>query len=218
MKLSAGNKVVLIGDSITDCGRRQPHGEGLFEGIGKGYVAQVDAWLQVGYPELGLRLINMGTSGHTIRDLKARWQTDVIDLQPDWLSIMIGINDVWRQFDQPTITESHVYPDEYRATLEELVVQTKPLLQGLILMTPFHIEPNQTDRMRARMDEYGAIVREIAERHGTHFVDTQAAYDRILEHIYPATLAWDRIHPSMPGHTVIARAFLDAIEFDYGKR
>lgn len=216
MKLKANQKLVMIGDSITDCGRKQPAGEGLFDGLGRGYVAQVDAWLQTGYPELGLRVVNMGTSGHTVRDLKARWQTDVIDQQPDWLSIMIGINDVWRQFDQPTITESHVYPEEYRETLEELVTMTK--VEGLVLMTPFYIEPNRTDWMRERMDEYGAIVREVAERHHTLFVDTQAAFDRVLEHIYPATLAWDRVHPSMPGHTLLARAFLQAIDYDYAKQ
>jgi lysophospholipase L1-like esterase len=215
MRLAKGQKLVMIGDSITDCERKRPLGEGLFGGTGKGYVAAVDALLHSVYPGLGIRVINMGTSGNTVRDLKARWDTDVMELQPDWLSIMIGINDVWRQYDQPTITESHVYIDEYEATLQELVARTKPTVQGLVLMTPFYIEPNRNDAMRATMDRYGAVVRRLAEEHNALFVDTQAAFDRVTEHIYPATLAWDRVHPSMTGHMTIARAFLQAIEFEW---
>src|SRR5579884_4100370 len=111
MLLEKNDKLVLIGDSITDCGR-SPAGEGANEGIGRGYVAQIEALLHSVYPELSIRVINKGTSGNTVRDLKARWETDVLDLKPDWLSIMIGINDVWRQFDRPLIVESHVHIGE----------------------------------------------------------------------------------------------------------
>ena len=79
----------------------------------------------------------MGTSGHRVRDLKERWQTDVLDLKPDWLAIMIGTNDVWRQYDSPAMTEDHVYIDEYRATLEELIIQTKSKSERANLDDPF---------------------------------------------------------------------------------
>lgn len=213
MKLEKNDKLVMIGDSITDSGRKQPIGEGLFEAIGKGYVAQVDALIQSVYSERMIRVINMGTSGHTVRDLKERWQRDVIDLKPDWLSIMIGINDVWRQYDQPLMKESHVYIDEYENTLSELVSKTRPALKGLVLMTPFYMEPNRNDAMRATMDQYSLVVKKIAEANSAVFVDTQAAFDRVLEHIYPAALGWDRVHPNMIGHMTIARAFLDAVDF-----
>lgn len=214
MRLEKYDKLVMIGDSITDCGR-SPAGEGLSNAIGKGYVAQVEALLHNSYPELFLRVINKGTSGHTIRDLKIRWKTDVLDLQPDWLSIMIGINDVWRQFDQPLIKESHVYLGEYETILRELVSRTRPLLKGLILMTPYYIEPNSDDAMRATMDAYGSVVKKIASEHDAVFVDTQAAFDRIMSYMYPATLAWDRVHPSQVGHMTIARAFLNKIDFTW---
>ena len=100
-------------------------------------------------------MVNMGGSGNTVRDLKNRWQTDALDLKPDWISIMIGDNDVWRQFDSPLQPAGHVLPDEYEATLNALVAETLPRVQGLVLMTPFYIEPNPQDAMRARMDEYG---------------------------------------------------------------
>jgi lysophospholipase L1-like esterase len=217
MRLQKNDKLVMIGDSITDSGRN-PAGEGLFDAIGKGYVAQVDALLTVLYPELSLRVINRGTSGNTVRDLKARWQVDVLDLKPDWVSIMIGINDVWRQFDQPLIVESHVYIEEYERTLRELVQRTKPVVKGLVLMTPYYIEPNKGDAMRAKMDSYGGVVKAIASENETIFVDTQAAFDKVLEHIYPGAIAWDRVHPNQVGVVTIARAFLNAIDFDWGRQ
>jgi len=215
MLLKQGQTLVMIGDSITDCERARPRGEGLFGAIGKGYVAAVEAQLNVRYPERRIRVVNMGTSGNTVRDLKARWETDVTALKPDWVSIMIGINDVWRQYDIPTIVESHVHIEEYEATLDELVARTKPNVEGIVLMTPFYIEPNRDDAMRATMDRYGAVVRRLAEKHGARFVDTQAAFDRLLAHMYPATLAWDRVHPNMTGHMALARTFLNAVEFEW---
>jgi len=213
VKITPNSKLVFIGDSITDCDRSKPVGEGLFGAIGKGYVGLVDAILGAACPEKKIRVINMGISGNTVRDLKNRWQTDVIALKPDWLSIMIGINDVWRQFDLPLQKEIHVGPEEYAATLDELVGKTLPVVKGLVLMTPYYIEPNRQDAMRARMDEYGRLVKKIADKHGTVFVDTQAALDKILKHVYPATLAWDRVHPTAVGHMVLARAFLASVGF-----
>ena len=215
MKLDKHSKLVMIGDSITDVGRAQPAGEGLFDALGRGYVSLVEALLGAAYPAHGIRVVNMGTSGNTVRDLEARWQSDVLDKRPDWLSVMIGANDVWRQFDSPRQTEDHVLPDEYERTLDSLIALTRPLVKNIVLLTPFYIEPNRADAMRARMDEYGATVRRLSEKHGTLFVDTQAAFDAVLTAYYPATLAWDRVHPNQTGHMVIARAFLAAIDFDY---
>lgn len=209
------SKLVMIGDSITDCGRARPFGEGREQSLGTGYVSLVDSLLRAVMPEQHIRVINMGTSGNTVRDLKDRWQSDVLDLQPDWLSIMIGINDVWRQFDAPLQTEKHVALEEYRATLTELVTTTRPRLKGLILMAPYFIEPQRADPMRALMDRYGAAVRDVAAANDAIFVDTQAAYDKLLEHIHPMTIAWDRVHPSLTGHAVLAHAFLDAVGFTW---
>ncbi|GIN71513.1 lipase [Bacillus sp. J14TS2] len=217
MKLEKGCKLVMIGDSITDCGRKHPYGEGLFEGVGKGYVALVDALLQASYPELAIRCINMGNSGNTVRDLKERWKTDVVDLQPDWLSIMIGINDVWRHFDEPNITESHISLREYETTLLELVEQVKPDGKGLVLMTPFLIEANADDAMRKKMDEYGLAVKRVAEQVEAIFVDIQGAFNKLLDYYYSATFAADRVHPNMTGHMAIARAFLNAVDYDWAR-
>lgn len=214
MVIGTGSRLLFIGDSITDAGRARPVGEWR-DGLGNGYVAHVDALLQAAAPEKRIRVMNTGISGNTVRDLAARWKTDVLDLRPDWLSIMIGINDVWRQFDSPLHPERHVLPDEYRRTLGELVERTRKSLRGLVLMTPYYIEPARSDPMRARMDEYSAIVRDLAGRFDAVLVDTQAAFDEVLRHVYPAALAWDRVHPAAAGHMVIARAFLKAVGFQW---
>ncbi|HYO67997.1 MAG TPA: SGNH/GDSL hydrolase family protein [Archangium sp.] len=205
----------MIGDSITDAERARPVGEGPFGAIGKGYVAQVDALLNAVHPELAIRIVNMGISRNTAADLKARWTSDVLQLKPDWVSVMIGINDVWMRHMRPREPELHVELEDYEQTLDELVSRTLPGVQGMILMTPFYIEPNREDRVRALMDRFGSAVKRVATRHETLFVDVQAAFDRVLEHIYPAAMAWDRVHPDHIGHMLIARAFLDAIGFEW---
>ncbi len=216
MKIAAGSKLLFIGDSVTDMERARPVGEGLFEALGRSYPTQVNALLAAHYPERRIRVVNMGTSGNTVRDLAARWETDVFAQQPDWLSIMIGINDVWRQFDSPFIAESHVLPDEYERTLAKLVADTLPRVKQLVLMTPYYIESNPADAMRARMDEYGAICRKIAGQHpGVILIDTQAAFNRVLEYYHSAYFAWDRVHPNTQGHAVLARAFLDGADFEW---
>ncbi len=215
MLIAENSKLLLIGDSITDYERARPVGEGLFGAIGKGYVGLVSGLLQSAYPERRIRVVNMGSSGNTVRDLKARWQTDVLELHPDWLSIMIGINDVWRQFDSPFIQEQHVGIEEYAATLEELVKVTLPQLKGMVLMTPYYIEPNTADAMRSKMDDYGNVVRELAAKYKTVFVDTQAAFNAVLKHYHPNAFAWDRVHPNTEGNMVLARAFLSAIGYEW---
>ncbi len=215
MRMEANSKLVIIGDSVTDCERTRPIGEGLFGALGRGYAANVAALLETVYPQLKIRVVNMGNSGNTVRDLKARWQTDVFDLNPDWVSVMIGINDVWRQFDTPLITEGHVYLEEYAATLEELVKTTLPRVKGMILMTPYYIETNKDDAMRAAMDRYGKVVRALAEKYHTVFVDTQAVFEDVLKYCHSANIAWDRVHPNASGHMALARALVNSVGFEW---
>lgn len=215
MLIEPNGKLVIMGDSITDCGRTQPVGEGLFNPYGNGWVNAVVGLIGAAYPAHRLRIVNMGTSGNNVRDLAARWETDVFHQNPDWVAVMIGTNDVWRQFDTPLQPEWHVYPEEFASTLDKLVSSTMPTVKGMVLMTPFYLEPDRRDAMRAMMDRYGAIVKETAQKHGTVFVDTQAAMTSLLKNYHSAYIAWDRVHPSIIGHTAIARAFLDAIGFKW---
>jgi lysophospholipase L1-like esterase len=213
MLIARNSKVVMAGDSITDCGRARPVGEGLNGALGNGYVALIDALFGACHPQHAMRIVNMGVGGNTVRDLRARWQADVMDQRPNWVTILIGINDVWRQFDVPRMREAHVLPDEYERTLRDIVERTLPVVQGMVLMTPFYVEPRRTDPMRIRMDQYGEVVRRVAMERRAVFVDTQAAFDELLPHYYPSALASDRVHPTLTGHMAIARAFMAAIGF-----
>jgi lysophospholipase L1-like esterase len=214
MKIQPNSKLLMIGDSITDCGRARPIAEAAsWDSLGTGYVSLVNAFLTATLPQAHIRVVNMGVGGNTVSDLAARWSSDVLDLKPDWLSVMIGINDVWRQFDSRLQTETHISVDKYAQTLETLIRAIRPQLKGLVLMTPYFIEPNRADPLRAKMDEYGAAVRELAGRHQAIFVDTQAAFDNILTELHPMALAADRVHPNLTGHMLLARAFLNAVDY-----
>jgi lysophospholipase L1-like esterase len=210
MILEKGTKLVMIGDSITDCGRTRPVAEHR-AGLGNGYVSLVQAHLEAFRADMGIRVFNMGISGNTVRQLKARWETDVLALKPNWLSVMIGINDVWRHFDNPFMTDIHVTLKEYEKTLDDLIFKAQTNGIKIILMTPYFIETNKSEPMRAMMDEYATIVEKISRKRKTIFVDTQLAFDKTLRHLHPMALASDGVHPSMAGHLIIAKAFLSAI-------
>lgn len=216
MKIQTNSKLLFIGDSITDAGRGESGETTPWDpqlGLGHGYVNLVNAFMAAEHPEQNIRVINKGVSGNTVLHLKERWEEDVLAHRPDWLSVKIGINDVWRHFDTPQRTETHVGPELYEATLRELLGKTRPQLSGLVLMSPYMIETNLNDPMRQQMDAYSAIVKSVADDLDAIYVDTQAEIDRVLQHVHPMSLAWDRIHPGTAGHMILARAFLAAIEY-----
>ena len=203
MKIQSKSKLLMIGDSITDCGRF-----GTADGLGEGYVRFLEAALR----DEEIKVINKGISGDTVRDLKARWQRDVLDLNPDWLSVMIGINDVWRQIDNWEPEENWILVDEYEQTLDALLGAVTPSLKGLVLMTPYVLDLNKNDEMRAKMDVYGLVVRQLAEKYGAFFVDTQATFDDFLQTTDASVISNDRVHMNAVGHQVLTKAFLAAIE------
>ena len=99
MKIKSRQTLLMTGDSITDCERIRPLGF-MHGGLGNGYVSMVDTMLNAAYPAEPVRVLNTGIGGNRVINLADRWQEDVLAHEPDWVSIMIGINDVWRQFDK----------------------------------------------------------------------------------------------------------------------
>jgi lysophospholipase L1-like esterase len=210
VRIKPGSRLLFIGDSVTDCARARPVGAGSHSALGNGYVAEVAWGLAASGACPGIGVTNMGTSGNTVRDLAQRWETDVLELSPQWLSVMVGINDVWRQFDGKDASAA-VMPDEFRSTYGLLIERTLPRIEGLVLMSPYYVQDNRSDPMRRRMDEYASIVGDLAVKHGAVFVDVQAAIDAALANTGFASIAADRVHPTPGGHRILADAFLAAV-------
>lgn len=203
-----GQRIAFIGDSITDAGRRDDAAP-----YGRGYMALVRAFVTARYPELDLDWDNRGIGGDTVRHLAARWDEDVIALKPDWLSVKIGINDVWRKYGQRPDEAVPVaeYEETLRGLLRRAVDETGC---KLIIAEPYVIEKNPSDPQLVDTLEMAQVARRLANEFGAVNVQTQEAFDAVLRHSEPSAWADDRIHPNLAGHAVIAQAFLRAIGFE----
>lgn len=202
--------IVFAGDSVTDAGRQGFEGQ-RFGGLGTGYVSAFDALLSVSYPDKSFHVCNMGVSGDNILRLSARWN-EVMELEPDHLFICIGINDVWHLYGAPDRKwhDISVFEKEY----ENLIISSKDKVKSLTLISPYYMEPNKSDAVRAEMDRYGKVVLKLAQKYNLKFVDLQSAFDKFLEHKHSSFLAWDRVHPGPVAAHLIAREILRAIDFD----
>ena len=170
---------------------------------GDGYVQVINSYTTAFYPELELMVINRGVSGNRVRDLATRWQSDVLDLEPDWVSIMIGVNDVCRHFDGIFYQESQVSPVEFENTL----LQTK----GVFLLSAFLLTPEKSDPMRQMLEEYNQLTKKVAEQYGVIYIDVQEEMDKFMEVQSGYYLSIDRVHPSLAGHFLIAKAWLTQV-------
>ena len=201
-----GQHILLIGDSITDCGRR-----GEDAPYGHGYVSLLRAFTTARHPDARLTWTNHGVNGDTVRDLAGRWETDALAPRPDWLSVMIGINDVWRAFDG--------HP-QFAVPLEEYIQTLRTLLRRaveetgcrLILADPYIIEPDLAEPQRAASDTFVTAVAGLAEEFDAVHVPTQRVFDAALASTESKDWASDRIHPNLAGHALIAEAFMKALE------
>jgi len=207
MLFQAKQKIVFIGDSITDADRTTSGAP-----YGNGYVSMVRNFLLARYPERDLTIVNKGVGGNTVRDLDKRWEQDVIAQKPDWLAVCIGINDVWRHFEGNK--QDAVPLEEYRSTLYRLLKTAQDRTGAqLILALPYLIESNRSDNMRRLMETYAQTMEAMHDDFGAAVVDLQAAFDSVLATTPASAWANDRIHPYSPGHAVIALEFLRVLNF-----
>ncbi len=214
MLLNKNETFLLIGDSVTDCGRRMPEGEGGFthDAWGFGYVELLRGYLFAKYPHLDLRIINKGISGQQAPDLAKRWQKDVMDYKPSVVSILIGINDVWRKFDATNVDWQQCDIELYEKSLEEIITKTLSITKNIIVQTPFFIDNNKDDAMFIEMRKYSKVCENLAKKYDLFFVDTQLAFDEILKDLHPYKISSDRIHPNVIGHTVLMNGVIKVLE------
>jgi len=206
MMIQPGDKVVLIGDSITDAGRRSDD-----EGLGDGYVRMFHDLLHATRPELGAIIVNRGVSGDTIRHLKARWDTDVIAEAPDVLSISIGVNDVWRQLQDPPNPEA-VPIDEYEATYRELLDAVRDTAKPrLILCEATIIGESRADPHNPIVAKYNDVVRRLAAEYRAVLAPMNKAYWDVIDEAPDRSWTSDGVHPLSHGHMLMAWTLYKAI-------
>jgi len=134
--LPSSSHLLFIGDSVTDCGRARPVGAGAPPALGYGYVQLVDTELTTRHPGRTGRVTNLGVGGDTIRHLAARWETDVIAQKPDWLSVMIGINDVWHwRKNKEGVLAGGTTKEDFESGLKDIISKIKKADARVILCT-----------------------------------------------------------------------------------
>lgn len=214
MQLKKQSKIVFIGDSVTDAGRDYHTSAGSFNSLGEGYVAVISAALTALYPAHEIMVINQGINGDKVTDLQTRWHSDVLAFAPDYVSILIGINDVWRFFDQSFQQPTDLVDEElFTQTYQALIDQTKEQVKGIYLMSPFMFENSQEDPMLQKLKKYQAIVKKLAEQNQLVYIDIQQAIDDYLAIQSSYILSSDRVHPNRNGHFLVANQWLEAVGF-----
>jgi acyl-CoA thioesterase-1 len=209
IELKPNQTLLFIGDSITDAQRR----ERPYSPLGWGYVHFAADFLQAAYPHLNLNIENRGISGDTSGALLTRWKTDCIALKPDIVSLMIGINDLWRKFSETHEKQRmHIEPVEYRSNLTELLRLTKDGCDAqLILMEPFLFCDEKDDPMLGELAAYIDVVHTLAKQFEAVLVPVHTAYMALQEKRPAVEWAFDAVHPSEWAHAWIAKQWLEAV-------
>lgn len=203
MLIKANSTVVFQGDSITDCGRGADS-----EGLGNGYVKKIAQYFSVFHTEKNVKFINKGISGNRTCDLVDRWTEDCIDLKPDYVSILIGINDVWRRFDSNMPMSNEDFEANYRIMLNRIKTETNA---EIILMEPFLV-PNH-DNLYDWYEDLSPkiqVVRKLSREFNAILIPLDGIMASECSLVPVEKLAPDAVHPTDYGHNVIAKSWLKA--------
>ena len=205
------NVIVFQGDSITDAGRDKENQEAnTARSLGHGYAHLAAAHLLGTYPKQNWQCYNRGISGNKVFQLAERWKEDCLDLQPDVLSILIGVNDFWHTLTHDYQGTVNVYERDLR-TLLDLTRQQLPDVR-LIIGEPFAVEGGRAigPEWRPAFDAYRAAARQIAEDYGAAWIPYQSIFDEALNEAPVEYWCPDGVHPAVPGSFLMARAWLEA--------
>lgn len=204
MIINANDLVLFQGDSVTDTARDR-----VKDTLGTGYALMAAGLFSSRFPEKKVRFINRGCSGNRVKDLEARWDQDCLDLKPNVISILIGINDCWRRYDRNDPTSTEAYKDGYHRILTRVREHSDA---KLILLEPFllPVTPEQWS-WREDLDPKIQAVRELSREFGALYVPLDGMFAEACSRREATFWAHDGIHPSPAGHGLIAQAWLKAV-------
>jgi len=212
-RVPAGQTILFQGDSITDCGRdRDSVAVNNPAALANGYPLLLASSLLRLYPERALRFFNRGNSGNKVPDLADRWQRDAIDLKPDLVSILIGVNDIWHHM-------LNGYPgtvQDYESQYAALLAQTTSALPGvrLVVLEPFVLRTGAvTSAWFPEFDQRRAAAERVARQAGAAWVPLHGMFERLSRRAAPAYWAADGVHPTPAGHGAIAQLWMQTVRF-----
>jgi lysophospholipase L1-like esterase len=208
---SPATTILFQGDSITDCSRdRSVAGANDPRALGTGYPFLLASALRERHPARDLQILNRGVSGNTVTDLVARWDRDTLEIKPDVLSILIGVNDIWH-----TLTGGYAgTPEKYAAGYHDLVQRTRTALPGvkLVILEPFVLRTGAvSDAWFPAFDKFRAGARTVAKSAGATFIPLHDMFQDLARKSSPAYWAADGVHPTIAGHEAIARRWQAAV-------
>lgn len=202
-------RILFQGDSITDAGRSRENDFAR----GNGYATLVAA--KLGYEKPGdYEFINRGISGNRVSDLLARVKIDLINLKPDVMSILIGVNDVWHEFSRQNGVDVELYEKLYNLLIEEVKAALPEI--RIMILEPFVLKGTATEEHWEGFSEEvykrAAAAKRVAEKNGLEFIPLQDKLDEACK-LAPADY-WlrDGVHPTAMGHELIAREWIAKFE------
>jgi len=206
-----GEKVLFTGDSITDCGRRTEPSM-----LGSGYVKLFRELAIANLPGVSLEIINKGIGGNTVVDLENRWTDEMICHKPDWMSILIGINDVHRVV-KKTEGWEELLPDKYYARYGKLLKRTAEETGcKIILIEPFFISRDKTDSYRGsilkNIGPYREAVSSLSKEYGTLLLKMHDIFQKHLGYREMETFCGEPVHPNHAGHMIIAQELFNLLK------
>ena len=196
-------KIVFFGDSITDCDRDRND----VNSLGNGYVKILADKLRPIYPDTDIELINKGVSGNEVCDLLARVQSDVIDLNPDAVVIMIGINNTIHKFKYG----KELNLPQFESDLTELLTRLKESGTVVIFLEPFLLPAPDKLRMRKLFDEELKIIDRVASELADEFVAYDEMFNGVAQSLPYTEFSEDGVHPTHHGSRIIADTAIKAI-------
>ena len=208
--IKPNNKILFIGDSITDADRN--HNED--QDLGQGYPLLLGAYLLNKYPAYNLQILNRGIGGDCIADLKSRWEEDCLELNPEIVSILIGVNDVWHEMNTAEKLEEETlqqFEADYRWLLKMLAHRTDA---RVVLMEPY-VLPYPKDRVnwRKHLDPRIQIVRHLANEYHAALIPLDGVLNTLgVENGFQTYTGDDGVHPTLTGHAAIAETWINYLD------